>query len=112
MNPFQKHWNTLSMTHALRNLQPNMVRNPQLTERFRLRALNYRNLYNKQSGFFQPKRSAAWLESFDPKEVNFNYTEANGWQYNFFVPHDVNGHMDLLGGASGYAAVGGYVHVR
>ena len=77
---------------------------PQLTERFRLRALNYRNLYNKQSGFFQPKRSAAWLESFDPKEVNFNYTEANGWQYNFFVPHDVNGHMDLLGGASGYAA--------
>ena len=76
----------------------------QLAERFRLRALNYRNLYNKQSGFFQPKRSAAWLESFDPKEVNFNYTEANGWQYNFFVPHDVNGHMALLGGASGYAA--------
>lgn len=78
--------------------------NPTVTERFRLRALNYRNLFNKASGFFQPKRSAAWLEGFDPREVNFNYTEANGWQYNFFVPHDINGHVDLLGGASGYAA--------
>lgn len=77
---------------------------PQVAERFRLRALNYRNLFNKESGFFQPKRAAAWLESFDPREVNFNYTEANGWQYNFFVPHDINGHMDLLGGSSAYAS--------
>ena len=76
----------------------------QLTNRFRLRALNYRNLFNKKSGFFQPKRAAAWLEAFDPREVNFNYTEANGWQYNFFVPHDVNGHIDLLGGALNYAS--------
>jgi predicted alpha-1,2-mannosidase len=72
-------------------------------ERFRLRALNYRNLFNPESGYFQPKRSAAWLEDFDPKEVNFNYTEANGWQYNFFVPHDVNGHIALLGGPEAYA---------
>lgn len=72
-------------------------------ERFRLRALNYRNLFNPESGYFQPKRSAAWLEEFDPREVNFNYTEANGWQYNFFVPHDVNGHIDLLGGPEAYA---------
>ena len=71
-------------------------------ERFRLRALNYRNLFNPESGYFQPKRSAAWLEDFDPKEVNFNYTEANGWQYNFFVPHDVNGHIGLLGGPEAY----------
>lgn len=74
-----------------------------VAERFRLRALNYRNLFNQESGYFQPKRSAAWLENFDPKEVNFNYTEANGWQYNFFVPHDVNGHIDLLGGPDAYA---------
>ena len=76
----------------------------ELVDRFRMRALNYRNLFNKESGFFQPKRSAAWLEAFDPREVNFNYTEANGWQYNFFVPHDVNGHVELLGGATAYAA--------
>ncbi|MEO0404796.1 MAG: glycoside hydrolase domain-containing protein, partial [Bacteroidota bacterium] len=39
-----------------------------------------------------------------PREVNFNFTEANAWQYNFFVPHDVNGHIDLLGGADKYEA--------
>ena len=72
-------------------------------ERFRLRALSYRNLFNPESGFFQPKRSAAWLEEFDPKEVNFNYTEANGWQYNFFVPHDINGHVEMVGGPEAYA---------
>lgn len=76
-----------------------------LVNRFQMRALNYRNLFNKESGFIQPKRSAAWLESFDPREVNFNYTEANGWQYNFFVPHDVNGHIDLIGGAAKYASI-------
>ena len=82
----------------------NSVAAQAVRERFRLRALNYRNLFNPESGYFQPKRSAAWLENFDPKEVNFNYTEANGWQYNFFVPHDVNGHIALLGGPVAYAA--------
>jgi len=73
-----------------------------VSRRFGLRALNYRNLFNKTSGFFQPKRSAAWLENFEPREVNFNYTEANGWQYNFFVPHDIQGHIQLMGGADAY----------
>ncbi|MGA0434243.1 MAG: GH92 family glycosyl hydrolase [Flavobacteriales bacterium] len=73
-----------------------------IIQRFSKRALSYRNLFNPETGFFQPKRGAAWLERFDPKEVNFNYTEANGWQYNFFVPHDVNGHIQLLGGPSAY----------
>ena len=73
-----------------------------VARRFGLRALNYRNLFNEASGFFQPKRSAAWLENFEPREVNFNYTEANGWQYNFFVPHDIQGHIKLMGGADAY----------
>ena len=42
-------------------------------------------------------------EGFDPTEVTFEYTEANGWQYNFFMPHDISGHMDLLGGPEAYA---------
>ena len=75
-----------------------------IIKRFEQRALHYRNLFNKNSGFFQPKRAAAWLEDFEPREVNFNYTEANGWQYNFFVPHDVGGHIKLLGGPQAYEA--------
>lgn len=66
------------------------------------RSLAYRNLFNPQSGFIQPRRGGSFIEGFDPTEVNFNYTEANGWQYNFFAPHDINGHIDLLGGDEAY----------
>ncbi|NQX92507.1 MAG: glycoside hydrolase family 92 protein, partial [Flavobacteriales bacterium] len=67
-------------------------------ERFLERSLSYRNLYDPETGFFRPRLGGGWIESFDPREVNFNFTEANAWQYNFFVPHDVNGHIELLGG--------------
>jgi hypothetical protein len=30
--------------------------------------------------------------------VNFNYTEANSWQYSFYVPQDVSGLIKLMGG--------------
>jgi len=39
-----------------------------------------------------------WFAPFDPYEVNFNYTEANSWQYSFYVPQDVSGFTALLGG--------------
>jgi hypothetical protein len=39
-----------------------------------------------------------WFAPFDPYEVNFNYTEANSWQYSFYVPQDVSGFIELLGG--------------
>lgn len=51
---------------------------------FMKRAQGYKNLFNQQSGFFQPKKNGNWLADFNPKEVNNHYTEANGWQYNFF----------------------------
>lgn len=74
-----------------------------IAERFGRRAQGWRNLYNPSNGFLQPRYGAAWREAFDPTEVTFEYTEANGWQYNFFVPHDVSGHMELMGGSEGYA---------
>lgn len=73
-----------------------------IAKRFHQRAMSYRNLFNPATGFIQPKRGGAWLEDFNPTEVNFNYTEANGWQYNFFAPHDVAGHMALMGGETAY----------
>ena len=55
------------------------------------RAQFYKNLYDKQTGFMRPKRNSNWLQEFDPYEVSGNYTEANAWQYNLFVPHDLDG---------------------
>ena len=74
-----------------------------IAERFGRRAQGWRNLFNPKNQFLQPRYGAAWREAFDPTEVTFEYTEANGWQYNFFVPHDVSGHIELLGGPEGYA---------
>ena len=44
------------------------------------------------------------MRPFDPAQVNFTLTEANSYQYGFFVPQDVNGHVDLMGGWNEYEA--------
>jgi predicted alpha-1,2-mannosidase len=64
-----------------------------------VRAQNYKNLFDPSSGFFRAKNNSTWYVPFDPFEVNFNYTEANAWQYRFAAPQDIKGMMQLLGGA-------------
>jgi predicted alpha-1,2-mannosidase len=63
------------------------------------RAQGYKNLYDAQTGFIRPRKNGGWLNPFDPTEVNNYYTEANGWQYTFFVPQDIDGLMLRMGGA-------------
>ncbi|MDA0728433.1 MAG: GH92 family glycosyl hydrolase [Bacteroidetes bacterium] len=70
--------------------------------RFERRATHWKNLVHPETKFIQPKRQGAWIEGFDPREVNFNFTEANGWQYLFAVPHDIEGQRDLMGGDDAY----------
>lgn len=65
---------------------------------FTERAQYYKNIYDPESGFMRGRFSNTWFSPFDPYEVNFNYTEANAWQYSLFVPQDVNGLMELMGG--------------
>ena len=67
---------------------------------FNKRAQFYKNVFNHKTGFMQPKYNGNWSPSFSPSEVNFNYTEANSWQYSFFVPHDVSGLINLHGGSA------------
>jgi predicted alpha-1,2-mannosidase len=72
-------------------------------EMFIKRAANYRNITDVSTGFARPKNSSgSWLEPFDPKFIgqgnDRHYTEANAWQYTWFVPHDVQGLINLEGG--------------
>jgi predicted alpha-1,2-mannosidase len=71
---------------------------------FMLRSQNWKNLFNWETGFIQPKKNGGWDNPFDPKEVNNNYTEANGWQYTFFVPQDINGMIETMGGTAKFEA--------
>ena len=75
-----------------------------IAKEFYARAQAYKNIYNPENQFFQGRRNGGWMRPFDPAQVNFTLTEANSYQYGFFVPQDVNGHVDLMGGAVDYEA--------
>lgn len=68
---------------------------------FTKRAQSYKNLFDKRVGFMRGKgQSGQWVENFSPTHVDHrttDYTEANAWQYTWFVPHDVNGLKSLFG---------------
>ena len=72
-------------------------------EKYIKRAQNYKNLYDKQTGFMRPKQNGNWIVPFQPNEVTFHFTEGNSWVYSFFVPHDVSGLMELHGGRANFA---------
>ena len=62
------------------------------------RAQSYKNIFDPNSKFMRARLNGGWFKPFDPAEVNFNYTEANSWQYSLFAPHDITGLINLLGG--------------
>lgn len=64
------------------------------------RAQNYKNIFDPKFQFMRGRFRNTWFAPFDPYEVNFNYTEANAWQYSNYVPQDISGYMKLLGGKS------------
>ena len=71
---------------------------------FMKRSQNWKNLFNWERGFIQPKKNGGWDTPFDPKEVNNNYTEGNGWQYTFFIPQDIPGMVEAYGGNDKFEA--------
>ena len=62
------------------------------------RAQYYKNVFDPETKFMRGRFRNTWFAPFDPYEVNFNYTEANAWQYSFYVPQDISGFTNLLGG--------------
>jgi len=61
----------------------------------RARSLRYPSLFNNDTLFFQ---SREFEKHFNPLEWGGGFTEAGGWQYRFYVPHDVDGLKALYGG--------------
>jgi len=71
---------------------------------FMERSQYWKNLFNWDNKFIQPKKNGGWDKPFDPKEVNNNFTEANAWQYTFFVPQDIQGMIEAYGGDEKFEA--------
>lgn len=63
----------------------------------------YKNLFDKETGFMRPRQNGGFVDNFKPEEVTFHFTEGNSWVYSFFVPQDVGGLINLMGGKQGLA---------
>jgi predicted alpha-1,2-mannosidase len=70
----------------------------ELAAEYDRRSQGWRHLLDPETGFMRARRNQRWVEPFDPSRVDNNYTEANSWQYSLFVPHDVSGLIEALGG--------------
>ena len=56
------------------------------------RSYGYRQLFDKQTGFFRSKAAnGSFHAEFDQFAWGNDYTEAGPWQYRFYAPHDVQG---------------------
>lgn len=71
-------------------------------EEYLSRAMNYINLFDTSTGFMRARQNGNWAKNFDPIAINSDYTEANAWQYTFFVPQDVDGLIKLYGGKKNF----------
>lgn len=69
---------------------------------FMERSKRYAEYYDKESGFMRGKdQNGEWRPNFNPRRSDHNendYTEGNAFQWSWFVPHDVNGLVELVGG--------------
>lgn len=74
-------------------------------ETFRKRAENWRNHYNKATGFMQPRLADGRFKGeFDSKSTHGQgFIEGNSYNYSFFVPHDPAGLMVAMGGKAAFS---------
>ncbi|MBN2414896.1 GH92 family glycosyl hydrolase [bacterium] len=70
-------------------------------KRFIRRAANYRNIFDPETGFLRARLSdGSFKDGFDPMNTHGQgYIEGNAWNYSLYVPHDIAGFMELIGGA-------------
>ncbi|MBR2025386.1 MAG: GH92 family glycosyl hydrolase [Clostridia bacterium] len=58
----------------------------------------YKNLFNKNSGFLQGRKTDGYFDSdFHPLKWGGCYTEGSAYQNAFFAPHDIEGIVSLYG---------------
>ena len=89
--------------HCIARMAEKMGRTDIAGEFYR-RAQNYRNVYNPETGFMQPRDSRGhFVEPFSPDDYTPHICESNGWQYFWSVQHDVEGLIELAGGKERFA---------
>jgi predicted alpha-1,2-mannosidase len=63
------------------------------------RSLNYSNVFDTVSGYMRPKdENGQWMKNYDPGSYAEGFVESNGYQGTWYVPHDIEGLAELMGG--------------
>jgi predicted alpha-1,2-mannosidase len=66
---------------------------------FAQRAMNYRNIFDKESKLMRGRNEDGQFQSpFSPLKWGDAFTEGNSWHYSWSVFHDPQGLIDLMGG--------------
>lgn len=85
-------WCILKMAEKLGRLD--------IQQEFGKRSGYYKNVFDASTGFMRPKLSdGKFKKEFDPLDTHGQgFIEGNAWNYSLYVPHDVPGLIQLLGG--------------
>ena len=75
-----------------------------LAEKYKARALYYRNIFDPSLGFARPKyKDGRWKSDFDVRQTyGEGFIEGNSWNFSFHVPQDVYGNIAAMGGEKEY----------
>ncbi len=75
---------------------------------FMKRSENYRNLWNPETNLIHPRNiDGSWIDNFTPIAETFNtigFCESNSAIYSNYVPHDLNGLINLFDGNESYTS--------
>lgn len=73
---------------------------------YRKRALNYRNVFDKETSLMRGKNKDGKFQSpFNPLKWGDAFTEGNSWHYTWSVFHDPQGLINLMGGKERFNAM-------
>ena len=88
-----------------------VVGNKDLADVWNAKGQGYHHYFDASTGFMRGKRNdGSWVPDFNPfsSDKECEYIEGNAYQWTPFVPHDIDGLRDLLGGK---AAMGRWLDV-
>ncbi|WP_321518523.1 GH92 family glycosyl hydrolase [uncultured Bacteroides sp.] len=73
---------------------------------FAKRAMNYKNLFDKETKLMRGKNAdGKFMSPFSPLKWGDAFTEGNSWHYTWSVFHDPQGLIDLMGGKDTFVSM-------
>ena len=74
--------------------------------KFLKRSENYKNVFDKHSGFMRPRLSdGSFRADFDPLDTHGQgFIEGNAWNYGLYVPHQLEDMLEMMGGKAWLSA--------